>query len=349
MALTLVTGAPGWLGTRLVRTLLEGHPDLPSLLPPDPDRRIRCLVQPGTDAQPLASHPQVECLEGDLRDPAAAEALCRGAAGAVLFHAAGLVHPARFVRDLFQVNVEGTRNLLAAAERAGVARVIAVSSNSPAGNNPRPDHLFDERSPYRPYMSYGRSKMQMEALVLEAQARGRLETVIVRPTWFYGPDQPERQTTFFRMIRQGHAPILGTGENRRSLTYIDNLCQGLLLCERSPRAVGETYWIADRRPYTMHEIVDTVERLMEQEFGLPVAHRRMRLPYLAGQVAQLADAALQALGLYHQKIHVLSEMNKTIACSVAKAERELGYAPTVELEEGMRRSLAWCLERGIPL
>ena len=95
--------------------------------------------------------------------------------------------------------------------------------------------------------------------------------------------------------------------------------------------------------------MDTVERLMEEEFGLPVAHRRLRLPYLAGQVAQLADGTLQALGFYHQKIHVLSEMNKTIACSIAKAARELGYDPTVELEEGMRRSLAWWLERGIPL
>jgi nucleoside-diphosphate-sugar epimerase len=61
------------------------------------------------------------------------------------------------------------------------------------------------------------------------------------------------------------------------------------------------------------------------------------------------------MGIYHQKIHVLSEMNKTIACTIAKAERELGYRPEVELEEGMRRSIAWCLqsawclERGISI
>ncbi len=58
---------------------------------------------------------------------------------------------------------------------------------------------------------------------------------------------------------------------------------------------------------------------------------------------------IQRLGLYQQKIHVLSEMNKNIACSVEKAQRELGYAPTVELEEGMRRSLAWCQAHGIAL
>jgi nucleoside-diphosphate-sugar epimerase len=56
---------------------------------------------------------------------------------------------------------------------------------------------------------------------------------------------------------------------------------------------------------------------------------------------------LQSIGLYHQKMHVLSEMNKTIACDVGKAERELGYDPKVDLAEGMRRSMAWMLERGI--
>ena len=63
----------------------------------------------------------------------------------------------------------------------------------------------------------------------------------------------------------------------------------------------------------------------------------------------MMDTALQGLGLYHQKIHVLSEMDKTIACSVAKAEKELGYDPAIELEEGMRRSLAWCVRQGIQI
>ena len=68
---------------------------------------------------------------------------------------------------------------------------------------------------------------------------------------------------------------------------------------------------------------------------------------VASEVATLADATLQWLGLYNQKIHVLSEMNKTIACSITKAEKELGYQPKIALEEGMRRSLAWCIEQGI--
>jgi len=251
------------------------------------------------------------------------------------------------VREFNEVNVAGTRNLLQAAEEARVRRVVALSSNSPMGANPRRDHLFDEQSPYNPYRGYGRSKMLMEQVIQEYQGRGCLETVTLRPTWFYGPNQPARQTTFFRMIKKGSAPIAGDGSNLRSMSYIDNLCQAILLSVANPRANGQTYWVADRRPYSMNEIVDTIERLMETEFDIRVAHKRQRLPSVACEFAGVGDAFIQKLGLYQQKVHVLSEMNKTIACSVEKAQKELGYAPIVELEEGMRRSLAWCSEHGI--
>jgi len=349
MALTLLTGAPGWLGTRLVQVLQEGLDGVPSLPAREGIRQIRCLVMPGLNSSGLGPADRVQVVRGDLRDQEAVRALCQDATGATLFHCAGLVHPALFVRELYEVNVVGTRRLLQAAEAAGVRRAVVLSSNSPAGTNPGREDRFDEQSPYRPYMAYGRSKMLMELAVHEYQARGSLETVVVRPTWFYGPGQPLRQTAFFRMIRGGRAPILGDGGNLRSMTYIDNICQALLLCEHEPAANGQTYWVSDRRPYTTNEIVDTVERLMETEFGLAVAHKRLRLPSIAGEVAGLADGLIQKLGLYQQKIHVLSEMNKNIACSIEKAQRELGYAPTVELEEGMRRSLAWCRAQGIDL
>jgi nucleoside-diphosphate-sugar epimerase len=130
------------------------------------------------------------------------------------------------------------------------------------------------------------------------------------------------------------------------MAYVDNICQGALLCEKVEAAKGQVYWIADRRPYTMNEIIDTIERVLEKDFSVKVAHERMRLPGIASQVAWLVDWTLQGLGIYQQKIHVLSEMNKTIACSIAKAEKELGYDPKVDLEEGMRRSIRWMIDHG---
>ena len=345
--LILVTGASGWLGSRLVESLIRGLPEHEKLKEPNRDLRIRCLVLPEQDGSELRQlSKQVEVVSGNLQQPSDCERFCQEAGGAILFHTAGIIHPKR-VSEFYAVNLDGTKNLLIAAQRAGIKRAVVVSSNSPCGCNPHPDHLFDELSPYRPYMNYGRSKMLMEQAVHEFQ-KG-LETVIIRPPWFYGPNQPPRQTLFFRMIREGKAPIVGSGENLRSMSYIDNLCQGLLLAASVPQAAGETYWISDKRPYSMNEIIDTVEQLLETEFGQKCAHKRLKLPGLASSIAFVADATLQKLGFYHQKIHVLSEMNKTIVCSIAKAERELGYRPAVELEEGMRRSLAWCRARGITI
>ncbi|MEZ4221811.1 MAG: NAD(P)-dependent oxidoreductase [Polyangiaceae bacterium] len=342
--LAIVTGAAGWLGRGLVHALVEGV-DARALEGLPKARRVRCLILPDEDDAELKSL-GVEIERGDVRNPEDCARLCRDAAGASLFHSAGVVHPQR-VRDFRDINTQGTINVLTAAESVGVRRAVIVSSNSPIGTNPSPDHVFDEQSPYSPYMGYGKSKMEMELAVRSFTERGKLQTVVVRPPWFYGPYQPPRQTLFFEMIRDGKGPVVGGGENRRSMAYIDNLCQGLLLADARDAAAGGTYWIADERPYTMNEILDTVERLLEQEFGIPCKHGRLRLPGLASQVAWLCDWSMQAVGLYHQKIHVLSEMNKTIACSVEKAKAELGYRPEIALEEGMRRSIAWCIRQGL--
>jgi nucleoside-diphosphate-sugar epimerase len=341
----LLTGAPGWLGTTMAAALTQGLANVPALATPVAER-LRCLVRPADDTtELLALSERIDLAMGDLTDPDSLKEFCRGAEGATLFHAAGLIHPALRTRDFERINVDGTRALLAAAEEAGVRRVVVVSSNSPLGCNPTPDHVFDETSPANPYMGYGRSKARMEAHVHEVQARGRLETVLIRPPWFYGPHQPPRQTLFFTMIKDGKFPVLGDGTQRRSMAYVDNICQGLLLAAASPRANGETYWIADERPYTINEIVQTVTEVLES-FGFTCKGSQMRLPAVVGEVARVIDAGVQRLGLYQQKIHVLGEMHQSIACSIAKAQRDLGYAPAFALRAGMTASVEWCLANG---
>jgi len=348
--MALVTGAPGWLGTRFARTLAEGLPDTEQFKNGSPERLIRCLVLPDQDTGALeAIRGRIEIIRGDITSPETLKAFFQGAAGATLFHCAGIVHPNKGVKQFYSVNADGTRNLVEAAVSRGVRRMVHVSSNSPIGCNPSPDHRFDEASSYNPYMNYGKSKKLGEDIVNAVGKKNLIETVIIRPPWFYGPDQPPRQTLFFKMIRDGKAPIVGDGQNMRSMAYVDNICQGMLLSELVQEAAGKTYWIADERPYTMNEIVDTIEALLEKEFNQKCTHKRMRLPGLAGDVAQLADWCLQSAGVYNQKIHVLSEMNKSIACSVEMAKKELGYDPKISLEEGMRRSLRWVWDNLGPL
>ena len=346
----LITGVPGWLGTRLLEVLTHGLPDVVEFAKPDSDLEIRCLVLPGEDLSRLGTiADNVAMIPGDVTKAASLEAFFDNAKGATLYHCAGIIHPNRGIKQFYEVNVSGTQNILSAAAEAGIGRMIHVSSNSPIGTNPSPEHLFDESEPYHPYMNYGKSKMEAEELVNDIYRRGDLDTVIIRPPWFYGPWQPDRQTLFFSMIKNGKMPIVGNGENRRSMAYVDNICQGLLLCDKVETASGQTYWIADRQPYTMNEIVDTIQRLLEKDFSIATVNKRLHLPSLASEFAWLVDKTLQGIGLYHQKIHVLSEMNKTIACSIGKAEKEIGYKPVIDLEEGMRRSIRWILDRGMEI
>jgi nucleoside-diphosphate-sugar epimerase len=118
--------------------------------------------------------------------------------------------------------------------------------------------------------------------------------------------------------------------------------------ELTPTAPGRGWWIADDHAYTINEIVETVGRALSAE-GFDVKPNRFRLPAPAGRMAERADALLQRTGRYVQAVHVLGEMDKTIACDISVARTELGYHPDVELEEGMRRSIRWCLDQGLAL
>jgi len=340
--ITVLTGASGWLGTALMyeMTTADGQWSRGGV--------IRPLVRTRPEADRLRNlGDRVEPVIGDITDPASLTALFDRGSGTIdVIHSAGVIHPRR-VADFFDVNTLGTSNVVEAARSASVRRFVHVSSNSPFGTNSHPGDTFRQIEPYQPYYGYGRSKMEAELAVLDAVEDG-LNAVIVRPPWFYGPHQPPRQTTFFQMVRRGRFPVMGRGDQARSMGYVGNLVQGVIRAELVATPPGIGWWIADERPYTMAEIVDTVGRALADE-GLDVTPNRLRAPNIVGDLAELADSAIQRAGRYNQQIHVLGEMNKNIACDIEAARRDLGYDPAVALYEGMRTSIRWCLDQGLEL
>jgi nucleoside-diphosphate-sugar epimerase len=332
----VVTGAGGWLGQNLVRTLAAER------------GLVRCLVHDAGDAALLeVVGRNVEVQAGDIRDPAVLDRLMDGVGPATVFHSAGIIHP-KAVREFYDVNVGGTQLALDRARRNGAARFVHVSSNSPFGANPSPLDRFDQTSTPNPYMGYGRSKLEAEQIVLRANGSGDMPTTVVRPPWFYGPYQPERQTTWFKAVRKGRFPMLGDGSQQRSMVYTGNLVDGLLRAEVATAAPGRAWWIADAAPYPLRDILSTVRRALEAE-GLPVSGGQPRLPRVAGVVAEKVDGLLQGRGRYLQAVHVLGELKDTIACDITASREELGYEPAVALFEGMRASIRWCLDRGFQL
>lgn len=328
---TLVTGAPGWLGTRLLEVLTDPSDPLQKFSA-HKERRVKALVLPGLNTSSLPK--AAEIVPGNVLDAASLDAAMQGVD--TVFHLVGLIHPKK-IQQLFDINTTGTLNVLEAAAKAGVKRVVMISSNSAAGLG---KNMKESDAP-KPYMAYGRSKLQAEQHVLRFVAEKKLEAVILRPCWFYGPGngQPERQLRFFRMIQKGNPILFGSGRSLRSMSYLDNTIQGMLLAEKTPEANGQIYWIADGKPYETIEIYRTIAAL----FGTTLKPRK--IPGLASFICRIVDRLLQSVGMYITEFHVAGEMDRDIACDISKAERELGYKPEVELEEGMRRSIAWAREK----
>lgn len=341
---TILTGAGGWFGKAYLHALAQPAPRH------GPIARtgvVRALVKDAGEVPGvLDALPDCEVHVGDVTDREVLRTLLRGAEGASVVHAAGVIHPAR-VTDFERVNVEGTRAVLDESVRAGVRRLVHMSSNSPFGVNVAGDR-FRHDEPYRPILGYGWSKMRGEVLAREAHVQGGLETVVVRPPWFQGPHLPARQVRFLQMVRSGRFPVPGSGQQVRSVVHVDNLVQGVALAERVDAAAGGAFWIADPEPLTIADIVATVQDALVAE-GLSVRRGFVRLPAALSAIAERADATLQKRGRYVQELHVMGELRHSIACDVSTSERVLGYAPATGLAEGTREAVRWCLDNGVEL
>jgi nucleoside-diphosphate-sugar epimerase len=340
----LVTGGNGWLGKRLVKKLLEENQGNSH------SAEVTCLVPAEENVSELLNL-GAKVVRGGVNDSLAIDEFMENAYGATVIHLAGIIHPPCKSSLFITVNYEGARNILNSAVQKGARRLVVMSSNSPFGGNKNNLEKFDEGAPYNPYMGYGQSKMLMEQMLLQHanQKSSELEIVILRAPWFYGPGQPVRQTQFFTMIKDGKFPIIGNGHNKRSMGYVDNLAEGIYLASYRDEAANNIFWIADETPYSMNEIISTVKDVLRQDFGMKVSDRQIYLPSVVSDLARLSDYVIQKAGLYNQKIHVLSEMNMTIACDISKAKKILNYTPSIKLKEGMKKSIEWCLANNMKI
>lgn len=320
----LVTGAPGWLGNRLVDRLSKKV-------------SVRCLVLPGMNTKELEGM-GAEISYGNITDPQSLDKATNGTD--VVFHCAGIIHPKK-AADFYTINRDGTANMLEAAAKNNVKRFVYVSSNSAQGTNVNRRTLMTEEGPCRPYTDYGKSKYEAEQVVKKYNKDRGLDTVIIRPCWFYGPGQPDRMTKLMKMIKKGKPLIFGNGLNLRSMSFVDNVVHGLLLAAQTREASGQTYWIADGRPYRTIEIYLQIADLL----GADIKPRFV--PGIVSSAMEKADIMLGKLGKYSINIHVAGEMTRDIACSIEKARKELKYEPKVSLKEGMQISIDWAEQKGL--
>ena len=321
----LVTGATGFVGSHLVERLVrEGL-------------EVVCLVRPTSSLAWLAGLP-VQTRVAPL-DQAQALAQAVGEPD-VVFHVAGITR-ARSAADYLAVNAEGTGRLLDALARAGrrPRRVVYVSSLAAAGPTPGAEPLTEHDEPH-PHDGYGASKLAAERIV-QAQA-ARLPATIVRPPAVYGPRDRNFLPLFRTAQRFGLAPIIGGPAKEVSFVHAADLADGLWRAASCEAAAGQTYFVASGT-HTFAEVLDALEAALGRRL------RRLRVPKLVARLAgELGELAWSLTGkpqiISRRKVRDMLQERWT--CSWAKAERELGYHPSVALRDGMRETAQWYASHG---
>jgi nucleoside-diphosphate-sugar epimerase len=320
---TLVTGATGFIGRHLVKTLHEKG------------RAIKCLVRK-TSQTSFLEQLGVELVYGDLEDK---DSLRRALQETdIIYHAAGEVF-ATDAENYYAVNVAGVKNLLEACSNASVRKFIHFSSSSATGPNPVRDIPVNENSPCCPITPYGKSKLEGEKIIREFSRQFKVPTIIIRPPLVYGPgvSQSSRVLMFLKLIHKGLFRIIGTGNNLVSLCNIDNLIHGLLLAEKEQRAEGETYFLADARPYTVNEIAETIAK--EEGKQLPIPH----MPFWAANILSIGLTLPSRIFGFTSPLtrNTVNELKNNWFVDIKKAQSELGYQPIGELKDGVKKTVEW--------
>jgi nucleoside-diphosphate-sugar epimerase len=307
--LYLVTGGAGFIGSNIAEALVKRGD------------RVRVLDNFVTGRREnLDAIGKAELLEGDLRSPEDVRRAVEGVEG--VFHEAALRSVPRSVDDPTssnEVNITGTLNLLMACRAARVRRVVYASSSSVYGDDPALPKV--ETLPTNPISPYAVSKLGAENYCRTFARLYGLETVSLRYFNVFGPRQnPESiySAVIPRFLEQAlkrePLEVHGDGLQSRDFTYIDNVVQGNLLAMDAPGVSGEVFNIACNTRHSLLDIAEHIGRFLGRTL------ERRHVASRAGDVK-----------------HTLAD--------ISKAERLLGYAPTVDFAEGMRRTCEYFVAR----
>jgi len=311
----LITGGAGFLGINLVRFLLEKGEEAASLDVAEfdyPDVRDR-----------------VEVIRGDIRDKACVDRAVKGSD--VVVHAAAAL-PLYSKKDILTTDVDGTRNVLDAAWKHGVKRVVHISSTAVYGI---PDHHpIREDDELKGVGTYGRAKIEAEKICEEFRAKGMCVTIL-RPKSFVGPERLGVFAIFYEWASEGRSFPLLNGKNRYQLLDVADLCEAVYLAANAPRdKANDTFNIGAREFGTMAEDYQAV--LDRAGFG-----KKIKTFPAAPVIWILRILELFRLSPLYRWVY--ETMPRDSYVSIEKAEKVLGFSPRYSNREALVRNYEWYL------
>jgi nucleoside-diphosphate-sugar epimerase len=319
----LVTGATGLVGMHVVERLVQDN------------WNVRALVRDTERARSLALQ-GVELAPGDILD----ESSIQRAAHAcdVIIHTAAAVTPAGGWESFRRPNIDGTRNVIAAAARAG-ARLVHVSSVAVYGNSARyggTGGRTDEDVPLPPLPErafYARSKRESEALVLEAYRAGTVWATAVRPDVIYGRHDRQFVPRVARLLRRGIIPLIGGGRTTMAIVHAANVADGIVRAASVGAAGGRAYNLANDFDVTVEQFFALAAQ------GLEVNARTLRVPYAVakGVIGAIKRVAPVFVGDRFNAVSSasLDFLTRDNPFTSDRARRELGWDPPIRPEVGI--------------
>jgi NAD dependent epimerase/dehydratase len=313
----VVTGAGGFIGSHLVERLLALGANVTAFV------RYNSRNDPGF-LDLLGSHTKdIRIVPGDIRDPEAVRNALEGAAA--VFHLAALVGiPYSYVHpmEVFEVNANGTLNVLVAARDAGLDRVITASTSEVYGSARYVP--IDEKHPKQPQSPYSASKIAADAVALSFHAAFRLPVTVVRPFNTYGPRQSDRAIIPAIISQSLTQPEIAIGNTSptRDFTYVTDTVEGFLQLAASEATVGQEVNLGTGSEISIGDLVERINAIMKAIAGrdLPVRQKDERVRPES------------------------SEVNRLVSNN-SKARELTGWQPCVGIEEGIRLTAKWVEER----
>jgi len=327
-ARVLVTGGGGFLGGAIVRQLV------------DRGDAVRSFSR---NFYPELAQMGVEQIQGDMVDKTAVEQACKGIE--LVFHVAAKPGVWGDYADYYPTNVLGTQHVIDACKKHGVSRLVYTSSPSVVFDGTDMEGV-DESAPYpeKFHAPYPKTKAMAEQLVIKAADKD-LMTITLRPHLIWGPKDNHLVP---RIIERARRLVrVGTGKNRVDTIYIDNAAQAhVLAADRlkvNPELSGMVYFISQDDPVPLWDLVDDILKAA----GLPPVKRAIprKMAWLTGALLEFVYKMFRIRGEPQMTRFLADELATAHWFDIRAARKDLGYAPTVSIKEGLRRLEQWLQNR----
>lgn len=325
MNTVLVTGGNGFLGTHLTSELS------------DSGRTVRAFIR--SSKKEAGDTAGVHVVRGDIRDFEAVDRAMRDV-DVVIHLVSNFRKGGSDKKEAYSINVGGTENVLDAALKNGVKRVLHCSTIGVHGSVK--EIPANENTPFNPGDLYQETKLTAEKRVWDFYKKYRLPITVIRPISMYGPGDL-RMLKLFKMIKKRRFVIVGEGEALFQPAYIDDVVQGFKLCIDNDQALGEVFIIGNEEYVPLVELC----RMIAEELQVPPPKMKLPLkPVLT--LAYLCEKICVPLGVeppLHRRRVSFFQNNR--AFSIDKAKRILNYQPKVSLRDGIRRTIQWYEMQGL--